>query len=78
MEHEGSFPCSTKYTIGPYDSLFESTVKFYTPSKIQFNIILPSRRWSLKPLNFSAKKLYTFFIFSLQLAQLVLLHVMKL
>ena len=49
MELEGSLSCSLKYAIGPYDSLFVSTVQFYTSSTIHFNIILPSRRWSVKP-----------------------------
>jgi hypothetical protein len=63
MEHEGSLPCSSKYTTGPYDSLFESTVRFYTPSKIQFNIILPSRRWPVKPLNVFRQEIVYIFHF---------------
>ena len=73
MEHEVSLPCSSKYSIGPYDSLFESVLRIYTPSKVQFNIILPSGRWYLKHLNVFRQEILCIFIFSLQLAQLIFL-----
>ena len=63
MEHEGSLRCSSKYTIGPYNSLFESTVRFYTPSKFQFNIILPFRHWSLKLSNVFHQEIVRVYIF---------------
>jgi len=65
MEHEVSLPCSSNYTIAPYGSLFESTLRFYTPSKIQFNIILPSMLWSPKPLNVFRQEIVYIFHFLL-------------
>ena len=62
MEHEVSLPCSSKYTVGPYDSL-NPLYDFYTSSKFQFNIILPSRRWPLKPLNVFRQEIVYIFPF---------------
>jgi len=63
MEYEVALPRSSKYTIAPCDSLFESILRFYTPSKIQFNIILPSRLWSPKPLNVFRQEIVCIFHF---------------
>jgi hypothetical protein len=43
MDLEVSLSCLSKDAIGPFYSLFEAAARVYTPSKIQFNIILPSR-----------------------------------